>query len=206
MDVRRGTARLAAVLLLSGMGLVAGPAAVAQETPPSPDASDSCAPGPDGSAPEMCQGGAAPEPAPEPAEPGTDPCPPQPVEPGDGVVTDEGEQGVAEGEPHPDAEPASEPEPAAEQPRQEPAPDEPVSSEPGAAGDEGVVCAFAVPISAPVDSAAGGGAAAPEAAPLTRLPRTGPYDRLLMATAVGAGLLVLGAGAAAAGRRRTARA
>jgi len=36
------------------------------------------------------------------------------------------------------------------------------------------------------------------------LPRTGPYDRLLATGAVGVGLLVAGAGAAAAGRRRTA--
>ena len=35
------------------------------------------------------------------------------------------------------------------------------------------------------------------------LPRTGPYDRLLATGAVGVGLLVAGAGAAAAGRRRT---
>ena len=36
------------------------------------------------------------------------------------------------------------------------------------------------------------------------LPRTGPYDRLLATGAVGLGLLVAGAGAVAAGRRRTA--
>ena len=36
------------------------------------------------------------------------------------------------------------------------------------------------------------------------LPRTGPYDRVLATAAVGAGLLVAGAGAVAAGRRRTA--
>ena len=36
------------------------------------------------------------------------------------------------------------------------------------------------------------------------LPRTGPYDRLLATGAVGVGLLVAGAGAVAAGRRRTA--
>ena len=36
------------------------------------------------------------------------------------------------------------------------------------------------------------------------LPRTGPYDRLMATGAVGVGLLVAGAGAMAAGRRRTA--
>ena len=36
------------------------------------------------------------------------------------------------------------------------------------------------------------------------LPRTGPYDRLLATGVVGVSLLVAGAGAAAAGRRRTA--
>ena len=36
------------------------------------------------------------------------------------------------------------------------------------------------------------------------LPRTGPYDRVLATGAVGAGLLLAGAGAVAAGRRRTA--
>jgi len=36
------------------------------------------------------------------------------------------------------------------------------------------------------------------------LPRTGPYDRLLATGAVGLGLLVAGAGAVAAVRRRTA--
>ena len=36
------------------------------------------------------------------------------------------------------------------------------------------------------------------------LPRTGPYDRLLATGAVGVGLLVAGAGAVAAGRRRAA--
>ena len=48
---------------------------------------------------------------------------------------------------------------------------------------------------------AGGGTGAGAGAVL---PRTGPYDRLLATGAVGVGLLVAGAGAAAAGRRRTA--
>ena len=47
----------------------------------------------------------------------------------------------------------------------------------------------------------GGGAGAGAGAVL---PRTGPYDRLLATGAVGVGLLVAGAGAVAAGRRRTA--
>lgn len=44
-----------------------------------------------------------------------------------------------------------------------------------------------------------GGAAGEES-----LPRTGPYDALLATAAVGAGLLLAGAGAVVAGRRRTA--
>jgi LPXTG-motif cell wall-anchored protein len=193
MDVRRGAARLGAALLLTAGAMLMGPAALAQEADP-------CAPAADGSVPEMCQGGMAPEPVPS-AE--TDPCPPQPVEPGDGVVTDEGDQGIAEGEPNPDAPPSGAP--AAEgEPRPEPAPEEPVSSEPGAVGDEGIICAFGIPVSAPVDTAAGGGAAAPEAAPVTQLPRTGPYDRLLGLAAAGAGLLALGGGATLVGRRREA--
>ena len=36
------------------------------------------------------------------------------------------------------------------------------------------------------------------------LPRTGPYDRVLATGAVGVGLLLAGAGAVTAGRRRTA--
>ena len=113
----------------------------------------------------------------------TDPCPTQPVEPGDGVVT----------------------EPAAE-------PDAPVSNEdPGVIVDPGVICAFGVPVSAPVadgapEAAAGGGAvtavdaAAPEVA--AQLPRTGPKERLMALGGFGAVLLGLGAWALAAGRRR----
>ena len=56
---------------------------------------------------------------------------------------------------------------------------------------------------------AGAGAGAGGVAVLPRtgvavLPRTGPYDRVLATGAVGVGLLLAGAGAVAAGRRRTA--
>ena len=50
---------------------------------------------------------------------------------------------------------------------------------------------------------AGGGTGAGAGAGAV-LPRTGPYDRLLATGAVGVGLLVAGAGAVAAGRRRAA--
>lgn len=199
--VRRAVAGFAVV----GVVLLGGSSAWAQDADP-------CAPGPDGSVPEMCQGGMAPEPAPEP-----DPCPAQPVEPGDGVVTDPGttepapaEPGIAGGEPNPDA-PAEEP--AAEgEVKPEPAPDEPVSNEePGVVADPGVICAFAVPVSAPVadgapEAAAGGGAVTavdtgvPAAAP--QLPRTGPKERLMTLGGFGVVLLALGGGALLAARRR----
>ena len=227
--------------MVAGIVLLGGPA-WAQEDP--------CAPGPDGSVPEMCQGGEveestpepAEEPAPEPAEepapePGTDPIDPcegmQPVEPGDGVVS-EGDQaqGIAEGEPYPDTPteeaPAEEgevkPEPAPEdEPRPEPdAPtmDAPASEDgtvatpaPGTISDDGIICAFAgAPVSAP-DTAAGGQEAAPilesatgvrnAATAAGQLPRTGPYDQVIALAAVGSALLIVGAGAAAAGRRRS---
>lgn len=96
----------------------------------------------------------------------TDPCPTQPVEPGDGVVT----------------------EPAAE-------PDAPVSNEdPGVIVDPGVICAFGVPVSAPVADGA------PEAA--AQLPRTGPKERLMALGGFGAVLLGLGGAALVAARRR----
>ena len=253
MSVRRGAARLTAALLLAGGSLLVGPSALAQDADP-------CAPAADGSVPEMCQGGMAPEPAPEPdpcapddsgvapemcqggeapeQEPAptdpVNPCPPQPVEPGDGVIVDEGDQGIAVGEPDPGAPPSDvETDPAAEgEVKPEPAPDEPVSSEPApdepvtsqptldapVLADPTVICAFGVPVSAPVDSAAGGGvsaapeAAAPEAAPQPaagngavaagQLPRTGPKEQLAALAAAGLALLLAGAGAHAAGRRR----
>ena len=244
MSVRRGTARLTAVLLLTAGAMLTGPAALAQDADP-------CAPAADGSVPEMCQGGMAPEPAPEPdpcapdaegtapemcqggeapeQEPTdpTDPCPPQPVEPGDGVIVDEGDQGIAVGEPNPGTPPSDvQEDPATEgEVKPEPAPDEPVSSEPtlGAPvmADPGIICAFGAPVSAPVDSSAGGGvtavpdAAAPEAgAPEAaagngavsagQLPRTGFAERLAALAAGGAALLALGAGALVLARRRTA--
>ncbi len=214
MSVRRGAARLTAVLLLTAGTMLAGPAALAQDADP-------CAPGPDGSVAEMCQGGMAPEPEPDP---GTDPCPAQPVEPGDGVVTDPGttepgttepggaEPGIAVGEPNPNA-PAEEPVAEGEvKPEPATAPDAPVSNEnPGVITDPGVICAFGVPVSAPVadgapEAAAGGGAvtavdtSAPEAA--AQLPRTGPKERLLALGGLGAVLLALGGGALLAARRR----
>lgn len=203
MSVRRGAVRLTAVLVLTAGAMLAGPSAFAQGVDP-------CAPGPDGSVPEMCQGGMAPEPAPDP---GTDPCPAQPVEPGDGVVTDPGmtDPGIAVGEPNPNA-PAEEPVAEGEV-KPEPAPDEPVSNEaPDVIAEPGIICAFGAPVSAPVadgapEAAAGGGAvtavdtAVPEAAP-AQLPRTGPKERLMALGGFGAVLLALGGGALLAARRR----
>lgn len=212
--------RLAAVTVVAGAVLLGGPAG-AQEDP--------CAPGPDGTVPEMCQSQAAPEPEAEPSPEETiDPCEgARPVEPGDGEVA-EGDQAedVAEGEPHPDTpsedapeeEPVEEgevePEPAPEdEPR--PEPDAPTMDAP-ASEDDGVVCAYAgMPVSAP-DTAAGGQEAAPvlegatgarnAATAAGKLPRTGPYDQVVALAAVGSALLIVGAGAAAAGRRRTRQA
>lgn len=208
--VRRGSVGA----VVAGLVLLSGPA-WAQEDP--------CAPGPDGSVPEMCQSGPGQSDTGtvgmEPAEPATDPCPAQPVEPGDGVVSDD-DQGIAVGEPRPGTEPGTEPEPV---PEGEPKPErvDPEQADPstsdtareeGAVGEDGVVCAFAVPISAPAvpESAAGGstaeaaaGTAANDAVAAGQLPRTGPYDQVLALTAVGTGLLLAGAGLAAAGRRRT---
>ena len=180
MSVRRGAWRLTAVLVLTAGAMLAGPSAFAQDADP-------CAPAADGSVPEMCQGGMAPEPAPEPdpcvpdaegnvpemcqsgggSDPGTDPCPAQPFEPGDGVVTDPGttDPGIAVGEPNPNLPPE---EPVAEgEVKPEPAtePDQPVSNEaPDVIAEPGIICAFGAPVSAPVaDGApvlesAGGGA------------------------------------------------
>jgi hypothetical protein len=192
--------------VVAGVVLLGGPAWAQQEDP--------CAPGPDGSVPEMCQSGPA-QPTSDTGTVGVDPVDPcagsRPVEPGDGVVTDGGDQGIAVGEPAPGtepgqdvpAEPAAEGEPAGE-PRPEPGPDAPMDDGPGAVGDEGIMCAFGVPVMAPGDeepvleSATGGGVVTAG----SQLPRTGPYDRLVALTAVGAGLVLAGAGAAAAGRRR----
>lgn len=207
MSVRRGALRLTAVLVLTAGAMLAGPSAFAQDADP-------CAPGPDGSVPEMCQGGMAPEPA-----PGTDPCPAQPFEPGDGVVTDPAttDPGIAVGEPNPNLPPD---EPVAEgEVKPEPAtdPDAPVSNEaPDVIAEPGIICAFGAPVSAPVadgapEAAAGGGAvtavdtsagtAVPEAAP-AQLPRTGPKERLMALGGFGAVLLALGVGAMVASRRR----
>ena len=180
--VRRGSV----VAVVAGLVLLGGPA-WAQEDP--------CAPGPDGSVPEMCQSGA---PVSDTGTVGMEPeqpCPEQPVEPGDGVVTDGGDPGTSE--------PGTEPEPVPEgEPKPEPAPEDGptlAGPPPGAINDDGLICAFSAPVAdgAP-ELAAGGGTAAGQ------LPRTGPYDRLLALTALGSGLVVVGAGAAAAGRRRRA--
>lgn len=213
--VRRGSVGAVSLGLAAGLVLLGGPA-WAQEDP--------CAPGADGSVPEMCQSGAPVESDtgtvgidPEP----TQPCLGQPVEPGDGTVTDEGDEGIAVGEPNPgapsdvDEEPVPDGEPKEELPPAESAgePDrvDPEQVDPATVddtqrtlGDDGLICAFSgVPLSAPVadgapEAAAGGGTA------VGQLPRTGPYDRLLALAAVGSGLVVAGAGAAAAGRRRRA--
>ena len=53
------------------------------------------------------------------------------------------------------------------------------------------------------ESGAGAGAGG-VAGGVAVLPRTGPYDQVLATGAVGVGLLLAGAGAVAAGRRRTA--
>jgi hypothetical protein len=219
------------------MVLLGGPA-WAQEDP--------CAPGPDGQVPLMCQGGAAPEPAPgeptnEPApepKPSEEPLPVEeclgaPVEPGDGVVTD---PGIAVGEPHPGiptdaaSTPPGEPKPEPDAGRVDPEQVDPESvsdasrtvENPGAISDDGLICAFSgAPVSAPVadgvaenaaggaDTSAGGastGAPRGAAGGITavgQLPRTGPYDQLLALGAIGSGLVIVGAGALAAGRRRT---
>jgi hypothetical protein len=203
MDVvRRGSVGA----VVAGLVLLGSPA-WAQEDP--------CAPGPDGAVPQMCQSGPGGSDTGtvgmEPEDPGTDPCPAQPVEPGDGVVSDD-DQGVAVGEPSPGTEPGTEPDPApegaSEPGRVDPEQGDPATSDTSREGEDGVVCAFAVPISAPAapESAAGGsgGQAAPnEAVAAGQLPRTGPYDQVLAVAAVGAGLLLAGAATAAAGRRRT---
>ena len=186
--------RCSAGAVVAGLVLLGGPA-WAQE-------SDPCEPGPDGSVPEMCTSG--PAPGADPATPtvGTEPEDPcagsRPVEPGEGQV----DPGIAVGEPAPGTEPDASEDPQGEKDpeRVDPGTTDPA---PGAVGEDGVVCAFAVPVSAPVDAAAG--AATPESGGVTavgQLPRTGPYDRLLAVAAVGGALVVVGAGAAAAGRRR----
>lgn len=192
---------------MAGVILLGGPAWAQEEDP--------CAPGPDGSAPQMCQSGPA-EPTSDTGTVGMEPEDPcagsRPVEPGDGVVTDGGDRGIAVGEPAPGTEPGQEPPVEGEpKPKPEPEPDTeprpepdaPTTDGPGTIGDEGIMCAFGVPGMAPgeddvLESATGAGTVTAAG----QLPRTGPYDRLLALTAVGAGLVLLGAGAAAAGRRQ----
>ena len=189
--------RSVAAGVVAGVVLLAGPA-WAQEDP--------CAPGPDGQVPEMCQSGPASDTGTVGIEP-EHPCPPQPVEPGDGPISSDEDQGIAVGEPNPGAPPPDDvaEEPASEPDRVDPEQADPATTEdtsraadsPGAIEEDGVICAFAVPVAAP-------GGATPESAPAGELPRTGPYDRLLALTALGSGLVVAGLGAAAAGRRRSA--
>ena len=196
--VRRGSVGAAVV---AGVVLLGGPA-WAQEDP--------CAPGTDGQVPLMCQGGLAPG-----SDTGTvgiggeDPCDgSRPVEPGDGVVGDD-DQGIAVGEPNPGA--PTEPEPERVDPEQvDPATvdDTARTGEEPQPGGDGIICAFGIPgsVGAPESAAGGGVTAVPtsagEGAAAGQLPRTGPYDRLLALTALGSGLVVVGAGAAGAGRRR----
>lgn len=176
--------RCGAGAVVAGLVLLGGPA-WAQEDP--------CAPGPDGSVPQMCQSGPASATPTVGMQP-DDPCAgSRPVESGDGVVTDEGGQGS------PPEEPLADPQPEPVDPAQtEPGPGDPG---PGADGADGIVCVLAVPVAAPGEASGGGQAAAREDAVASQLPRTGPYDRLLGLLAAGAALLLLGAGAAAAGRR-----
>ena len=119
-----------------------------------------------------------------------------------GVAVGEPAPGTEPGQDAPEGEPKPEPrEPGAEEPASNEEMVDPVQDDgPGGVGEDGVVCAFAVPISAPLgtESAAGAGAGAGQ------LPRTGPYDRLLALTAIGSGLVLVGSGAALAGRRRAA--
>lgn len=209
MDVGRRGSAVAAVVL--GIVLLGGPA-WAQEDP--------CAPGPDGSVPEMCQSGMPVSDTGtvgmDPTDP-TDPCLGLPVEPGDGVVSD---PGIAVGEPNPGAPVPGDAvtEPAPDEPKPEPARVDPEQVDPatvddasreGAIAPDTVICAFSAPVAdgAP-ESAAGGGVttvrdtATNGAVSAGQLPRTGPYDQALAAAALGSALVLAGAGAVAAGRRR----
>ena len=73
--------------------------------------------------------------------------------------------------------------------------DDDVDVETTGCGPDSTICESSAGAGGGTGAGAGGGAV---------LPRTGPYDRLLATGAVGVGLLVAGAGAVAAGRRRTA--
>ncbi len=190
--VRRGSA-VAAVAM--GIVLMGGPA-WAQEDP--------CAPGPDGAVPEMCQSGMPVSDTGTVGMEPTEPCLGQPFEPGDGVVTD---PGIAVGEPNP-GEPGTEPEPVpAGEPKPEPAPEEAptmVAPPPGDTGADTVICAFSAPVAdgAPESAAGGSDTTANGAVSAGQLPRTGPYDQALALAALGTTLVLAGAGAVAAGRRR----
>ena len=73
--------------------------------------------------------------------------------------------------------------------------DDGVDAGPTGCGPDATICESSAGAGGGTGAGAGGGAF---------LPRTGPYDRLLATGAVGVGLLLAGAGAVAAGRRRTA--
>lgn len=172
---------------VAGMVLLGGPAWAQQEDP--------CAPGLDGEVPAMCQSG--------PATPTVgledDQCPDQPVEPGDGRPADEGQQT----EP---VDPGA-PDPQRVEPEQtDPAADGEAAAERAGGPQETVVCALGTPVlDGPGGAESMGGAGSTGeggSASADQLPRTGPYDRLLALTAVGAGLVLVGAGATSVGRRR----
>ena len=214
--------------ILAG-GVLLGGTAWAQEDPctPGPDGSvpEMCSTGPTEPAldePRTTEPGKT--------QPGTtdpsDPClGSRPQEPGDGQVVDGGtgsEPGTAE--PGQTESAPAEAQPAEEQPAEEPAaqtepeqsaeepttgsPDDPVEApaqEQPSTDDPSVVCAFGVPGSTGggAESAAGGRDTAGRAPTLAQLPRTGPHDRVVAAALVGSGLVLAGAVAAVAGRRRT---
>ena len=134
-----------------------------------------------------------------------------------GLPPNDTDQGIAVGEPAPGTD-VVDPVPA-DVPPGEPKPDEPVTSDTGTATiappeetidpslNPDVICiASASGPGAPVaDTGGGGEAVLPVSAPAPQLPRTGPAP-LQPTLAVGAWLLLLGALAGLAGRRRTARA
>lgn len=181
--------RASAVVVVAGVLLLGGPA-WAQEDP--------CAPGPDGSVPEMCRSGMPVSDTGTVGMQPEEPCPGLPFEPGDGVGTDEG--GTVEPDP---VAPVEKPQPEGE-PEPEPAPVPEEQTVDGPAPDAPVGDVFCIAAAGPVADGAPESAAGGDMATAEQLPRTGPYDRLLALTAFGSGLVVLGAGAVAAGRRRSA--
>ena len=90
-----------------------------------------------------------------------------------------------------------------EQAADSPTADSPTADTPTAGIDDDVETTGCEPDPTICESSAGAGGGTGVGAGAV-LPRTGPYDRLLATGAVGVSLLVAGAGAVAAGRRRTA--